>query len=278
LQRENVRAKDSHLITQFKNKTVLVTGASSGIGKAFAEALAKQGAHLVLAARSGDVLKKMAKSLSAEYHVKVWPLTSDLEDPKSAKKLFSEVKKAKIQVDVLINNAGFGKWGEFLKFDMPTYHSMIALNVNSLVELCHLFLPDMLKRKDGGIINVGSTASIVPVPYAGIYAATKAFVLSFTEGLYGEYREQGVRFMTLCPGGTATNFAKVASDKKLPPQLTFRDTPESVVKIALSAFLADKTYVVTGSQKMAITLLPRLLPRKNVIKIVANMWKKMVGK
>ena len=193
-----------------QGKTALITGASSGIGLAFAEALAARGLHLLLVARSEDKLRELATRLTKAHPIKVEVLVADLEQPGAAQKVFDAATKTG-SVDLLINNAGFGKWGEFLDFDRETYASMVQLNVTALTELTHLFLPHLLSNKGLGVINVGSTASLVPVPYAGVYAATKAYVLSLTEALYGEYASKGLHFMTLCPGGTATNFATVAN-------------------------------------------------------------------
>lgn len=261
----------------YKGKTVLVTGASSGIGKAFAESLAEKGANLIIVARSGDKLKEQASELEKKYSVQVGVIVIDLSESGSAKKIFQQTQTAGLSVDVLINNAGFGKWGDFLEFDLETYSSMLSLNINSLVELCHLYLPEMVKKKDGGIINVGSTASFVPVPYAAVYSASKAFVLYFSEALYGEYNDKGVTVMTLCPGGTESNFATVANSEIKVPREAY-ESPKDVVNTALPAFLNNESYVISGFKNYMSEILPRFLPRKVVIQLVGNMWKKVTGK
>ena len=196
----------------FKNKTVLVTGASSGIGLAMAENLAKRGANLILTARSEDKLKEVA-SMVRKLGRAAYVFTSDLSVPNSAEELYADINKAGLSVDLLINNAGYGRWGEFTSFDRIDYAKMIQLNITSLMDLCHLFIADMVRKGSGGIINVGSMASFGPVPFANVYSSTKAYVLNFTEALRYEYQEKGIQIMTLCPGGTQSNFAFNATDK-----------------------------------------------------------------
>lgn len=259
-----------------QGKTALVTGASSGIGLAFAKALAARGAHLILTARSADKLREIAAELQGP-GVKVQVFPNDLSQPGAAQQLFEQVTQAGSTVDLLINNAGFARWGEFLEFPRAQYVEMLQLNITALVELCHLFIPGMLGRGEGGIINVGSTASFIPVPYAAVYSASKAYVLYFTEALQGEYGTRGVRCMTLCPGGTDTNFAAVANAAvKLRPAR--RDTPEFVAEAGLVAFLKGELYVIPGSHNQQAAWLPRFLSRKQVLKIVGDTWKKTIGR
>lgn len=260
---------------EFKGKTALVTGASSGIGLALATSLANRGANLIITARSEDKLKQLALELGKK-GISVQVFSNDLSQPDAAQQLFEQIEKAGLQVDLLVNNAGFGKWGEFLEVDWPKYNEMLQLNITALTQLCHLFIPGMLKRGEGGIINLGSTASFVPVPYAAVYSATKAYILMFTEALQGEYGERGLQCMTLCPGGTATNFATVANpDVKI--KAGFADTPEFVAETGLNAFIKGDLYVVTGNQNKQVAFLPRLLPRKNVLKLVRDSWRKSIG-
>ncbi len=261
---------------QFKGKTALVTGASSGIGLALATALANRGAHLIITARSEDKLQQLAAELrkkGSQVHI----FTSDLSQTGAAQNLFEQVEKAGLQVDLLVNNAGFGKWGEFLEFERATYNEMLQLNINALTELCHLFIPGILQRGEGGIINLGSTASFIPVPFAAVYSATKAYVIMFTEALQGEYGERGLQCMTLCPGGTASNFAAVANPN-IKITSGFRDTPEFVAETGLKAFLKGDLYVITGASNKRVTILPRLFSRKAALKMVTTIWKKTIGR
>jgi short-subunit dehydrogenase len=261
---------------EFKGKTALVTGASSGIGLALATALANRGAHLIITARSEDKLNQLAAQLR-KTGINVQVFTSDLSQPGAAQSLFEQIEKAGLQVDLLVNNAGFGKWGEFLETDRATYNEMLQLNINALTELCHLCIPGMLKRGEGGIINLGSTASFIPVPFAAVYSATKAYVLMFTEALQGEYGERGLQCMTLCPGGTDTNFAAIANPN-IKVTSGFRDTPQFVAETGLNAFIKGDLYVITGAQNKRVAILPRLLSRKAALKIVTDTWKKTIGR
>jgi short-subunit dehydrogenase len=262
----------------WNGKTALVTGASSGIGEAFAVALAGKKVNLVLVARSADKLEKLAADLRAAHGIQVMVVRQDLGQPGAAAEVFTKTQAASVTVDVLINNAGFGKWGEFLEFPPEVYSEMIALNVSAVVELTQAYLPGMLERRGIGVIHVGSTASLVPVPYAAIYAATKAFVLSFSEGLAGEYADRGVRVMTLCPGGTDTNFAAVANASVKVPEAG-RETPTTVVDNALRAFESGQTYVVSGvSNYLTAGVLPRFLTRGAVLRLAARMWKRTLGR
>lgn len=261
---------------QLTGKTALVTGASSGIGLAIARSLATRGTHLIITARSENTLHEVATTLQ-KLRVDVHVFRSDLSQKGAAERLFDQVEKAGLHVDLLINNAGFGKWGEFLEVSREQYDEMIQLNITALTELCYVFIPGMLKRGEGGIINVGSTASFVPVPFAAVYSASKAYVLLFTEALQGEYGGRGLSFMTLCPGGTASNFAAVANPS-VKRQATDFDTPEFVAETGLEAFLKGELYVITGSKNKRIAFLPRILSRKRVLKMVGDTWKKTIGR
>jgi len=225
-----------------KGSLALVTGASSGIGMSFARALAARGLDLVLVARLGDKLKELAAQLSREHGVRVETLTLDLSQPGAAKQVWDAAQKNGWSVDLLINNAGFGKWGEFLDFTVETYAEMLRLNVQTLVELCHFFLPSLLKKPGLGIINVGSTASLVPVPFAGVYGATKAFVLYLTQALREEF-PGGVRLQAVLPGATRTEIWERAGRdvNELDPSMVM--DVDDLVDAALAGF--DQGELVT---------------------------------
>jgi short-subunit dehydrogenase len=261
---------------QLKGKTALVTGASSGIGLALAGSLAARGMNLIITARSEDKLNEIATDLQKK-GVRAVVLRSDLSQKGAAGRLFEQVEKAGLQVDLLINNAGFGKWAGFLEVERDQYDEMLQVNINAVTELCHLFIPGMLKRGEGGIINVGSTGSFVPLPYAAVYAASKAYVLSLTEALQGEYGDRGVSCMTLCPGGTVSNFATVANPN-IKRDTSLYDTPEFVAETGLEAFLKGELYVITGAKNKRMAILPRILSRKQVLKMVGDNWKKTLGR
>lgn len=257
----------------FENSTALVTGASFGIGKAFARNLAKSGANLILVARSEDRLSRLADELREKHRSSVHVFPIDLALPGAPQRLFESIKASGLSVDLLVNNAGFGKWADFLGESLDTYERMLSLNINALVTLTYLWLPEMLALGRGGVINVASTAAFQPIPYQAVYAASKTFVLSFTEALAGEYRERGVRFLALCPGNTATNFMATANANSA--GMPF-DTPEKVSEAGLVAFAKGKAYHVQGRTNYLYSLLPRVLSREAVIKIVARMFKNRV--
>lgn len=259
-----------------KNKNILITGASSGIGKSFAGLLAEKGANLVLVARNKSALEEIADTLQQKYKVKVQIIQKDLSVPHAAMELYDAVKSQSLNIDILINNAGFGKWGKFETFTQQEYEEMIQLNITSLTELCYYFIPGFLQKNEAGIINVGSTASFMPIPYSAVYGATKSYVLSFTEALVGELSGSGITVTCLCPGGTESNFSAVANANN---NNNLNNEPlmssDEVARLGLEAFLAKKHYVITG-RKMQIRFL-RLLSRKKVIDTVASFWKKRLN-
>ena len=258
-----------------KNKTVLITGASSGIGEAFAYELAKQGANLIITARSEDKLQTIADKILKEYNVEVTVFTGDLLQKDCPQKLYNQIRKAGLSVDLLINNAGFGKWVNFLDESIEDYDKMIEININALVKLCHLVLPDMLQKGDCGIINVASTGALQPCPYVATYCASKSFVLNFSEALHGEYSKRGVTITALCPGNTTTGFQLVA---KADTKGMTADTPETVARQGIAALLKNKSFKIVGVTNYLQSFLPRLLPRKTMINIVSEMMNAKVNK
>lgn len=260
--------------TDFAGSTVLITGASSGIGEAFARNLAGRGANLILTARSQDKLVRIAEELRKSYPIAIQVFPADLGDAEAPQQLFERVRASGVSIDVLINNAGFGKWAHFLAEEFDTYQRMLSVNINALVRLTYLFLPNMLARGAGGVINVASTAAFQPVPYIAVYSASKSFVLSFTEALSGEYSGKGLRFLALCPGNTTTNFMAVANADA--SGMSFA-TPEDVVDAALNAFLRRRGYHVPGIANYLTSLLPRILSRSAAVRIVANMFRGRVA-
>lgn len=258
----------------FKGTTALITGASSGIGEAFARTLAARQANLILIARSEDKLHKLAEALSEEHGVAVHVFPGDLSLEDTPQRLYDQVKDKGLSVDILINNAGFGKWGHFLAEDYKTYQEMLRLNINSLVGLTYLFIPEMIKKRTGGVINVASTAAFQPVPYIATYSASKAFVLSFSEALYGEFKNQGITILALCPGYTSTNFF---ADAHADTSGVSFETPEKVADAGLNAFLKGRNYHISGTSNYIQSILPRILPRCLAIKVVGNMFRTRVA-
>lgn len=257
-----------------KGKTVLITGSSSGIGEAFAWQFAQMGCNLILTARSKDKLEHVALEINQRHPVNITVMPADLSLPQAPQELAVKIKERHLEVDVLVNNAGFGKWANFLEEDPQTYSEMIQVNIDAIVQLTHLFLPGMLLKKEGGIINIGSTGSFQPCPYIAVYCATKAFVLSFSEALYGEYASKGLNIVAVCPGNTQTSFFEVANAQTAGMPFA---TPEQVAKEGITAFLKGKTYTVTGGfGNYMQSLSSRFFPRKTIITMVANMFKNKV--
>jgi short-subunit dehydrogenase len=256
--------------------TTLITGASSGIGEAFARKLAAQGQHLLLVARTESRLINLCNELGRIGNTRAQYVAMDLAERDAPARLFEETQKRELKIDFLINNAGFGSMGEFTELDLERELGMIDLNVRALVDLTHRFLVPMRERKSGSIINVASTAGFQPVPYMATYAATKAFVLSFSEALWEENRSHGVKVMALCPGVTETNFFDAAKIQRPPARIV--QTPEAVVDAALRGLARGKSHRISGWTNFFVTESERLLPRSTVVRIAGMMLRKTVGK
>lgn len=242
----------------------LITGASSGIGESFARKLAALGHNLLLVSRSEDKLIMVCNEVGRSHNIRAEYFAVDLSRPNAAQSLFEETRKRDLEIDLLINNAGFGSMGDFAQLDLNRELNMIDLNIRSLVELTHRFLQPMRERKSGAIMNVASTAAFQPVPFMATYAATKAFVLSFSEALWEENRTYGIKVMALCPGVTETNFFE-ASSMLRPPARTSQ-TPEEVVDVGLRALARGKSSVISGWTNRLMVESERLVSRKFVLR------------
>ena len=246
------------------SQTALITGASSGIGATFAHHLAQRGYGLILVARSQDKLEQLASSLRQAHGVTVDVLPADLAQPAPGEALRARVDALGRQVDMLINNAGFGAAGAFHTLPSARHQEMIALNVATVVDLAQSFLPGMVERGRGDIINVASLAGFQPMPFMSVYGATKAFVLSFSEALWAEYRGTGIRVLAVCPGPVDTPFFEATGADGLrdavPKNLVM--SAEAVVTRSLRALDAGEMTVVPGVTNSLVTALPRLLPRR----------------
>ena len=252
----------------YKDKTILITGASSGIGEAFAKRLNQLGSNLILTARSKNKLEDLASRMNNAIVI-----DGDLSDKEFPDTLYNEIISRKIDVDILINNAGFGFSGLFLESNKKNYDEMLNLNIYSLTRLTHLFLNDMVSRKSGGIINISSLASFQPMPYFAVYAATKSYVTSFTIALYEEYRQQGINILGVCPGYTKTNFNKRAqiSSKSIPGYIM---TSEDVVEQSLKAFSKGKYIVINGKINKFVKFITSMLPTRFAMRMAKNIIKK----
>jgi len=248
--------------------TSLITGASSGIGAAFARKLAARGRNVLLVSRSEEKLVALCNELGRLTGVRAQYVALDLAQPDAADQLLDETRKRELEIEMLINNAGFGSMGDFAKLDLDRELEMIQLNIRTLVAVTHKFLGPMRERKRGTIINVASTAGFQAIPYMATYAASKAFVLTFSEALWDENRLHGIHVMALCPGTTETNFFEV-SDIERPPLRTVQ-TPEEVVDTALGALSRQKSTVISGWTNWLTIEAERFVPRNVVTKVVGN--------
>jgi short-subunit dehydrogenase len=240
----------------------LVTGASSGIGEAYARTLAGRGTALVLVARREDRLEALAKELDVDAQV----LAADLADPDDLRRAEARVAATADPVDLLVNNAGFGTTGPFATLDVAREEEEIRLNVLALVRLCRAALPGMVDRKHGGIVNVSSLAAFQPDPGNATYGATKAFVLSFSEALAEELRKTGVRVQALCPGYTRTEFQTTAEYETSRVPKAVWQRPEQVVDASLAALDKNKVLCIPGPHNKVAAVgsgfLPRVVRRK----------------
>ena len=255
----------------YSNQTVLITGASSGIGRVFAETLAARGAHLLLLARSGALLDSLARELSQRHGIRAHALVADLSLPGAAAQAHAQACALGMQPDVLINNAGFATHGRFESINLARQAAEVSVNCTALMELTHCVLPHMLSQGRGAIINVASTAALQPDPYMAIYGASKAFVLSFSEALWAENRRRGVRVLALCPGATETAFFDVVAAPEA--AVGKRMAPQDVVDEGLRALDRGRSSHVAGRPNRLLAWLPRLLPRQTVLGIVEGMLK-----
>jgi short-subunit dehydrogenase len=253
-----------------RQETALITGASSGIGLELAKCFAADGCRLILIARNQAALEKLAEELRQNNKIETIILPADLSLPETPRQIFDKLAAQKVSVDVLVNNAGFGLHGRFTELPLQRQLEIIQVNVNALTELTGLFLPEMLKRRAGGIFNVSSVAGFVPGPGLAIYYATKAFVQSFSEALAEELDGSGVSITVLCPGPTETNFSAVARGQKIRTGNRNKMSAEDVARIGYSAFRSKKVISVPGLPNKALVTLTRLLPRSTVRRIVKN--------
>ncbi len=255
--------------------TALITGASSGIGKAFAEELAARETNLVLVARSEDKLNQLAKKFKEKYQVKVDVIAKDLTEPNAAAAVFDAIQTKGLTIDLLINNAGFGSYGDFAESDRERQVKIVQLNILALVDLTHKFLPIMRQRRSGSIINVSSITGFQPIPYLSVYAASKAFILSFSQALWAENRQYGVRILVTCPGPIETNFFTEANfPSALAGSTETVYSSEEVVRESLKALEEWQPTVIIGDVATQIrSILAGLVPRKILLNILAKRFK-----
>ncbi|HXF92835.1 MAG TPA: SDR family oxidoreductase [Nitrospiraceae bacterium] len=248
----------------------VVTGASRGIGAAYARALASRGYDLLLVARDREALERVVGELRA-FAVSVRCELIDLSEPEAAHRLYAAARQCRSIPDLLVNNAGFGLFGEFAGMPMARIQQMLRLHVNTVVESVRLFLPDMVARKAGSIVNVASLAGLFAVPYMAEYAATKAFLINFSQALDEEVRRSGVRVQVCCPGSTDTEFHRTAGFRPRNPFGSQR--PEQVVRASLSALKQGPSLVTVGVSGTLLAMVSRCVPQRLVIR-GAGRWMK----
>jgi len=255
--------------------TALITGASNGIGLELAKVHASKGDNLVLVARSKSKLDELKSELETKFKIKVYTIGKDLSAANSAQEVYDETQQKGIQVDYLINNAGFGEFGMFTETDWAKEAQMISLNINTLTHFCKLYLKDMVARQSGKIMNVASTAAFQSGPTMAVYYATKAYVLSFSEAIDNEVRDKGVTVTALCPGATESGFQAAAAmeesalikGKKLP-------TSQEVAEYGYKSMMKGKTVAIHGTMNWILANSVRFLPRSVVVKTTRKIQDK----
>jgi uncharacterized protein len=256
-------------------KTALITGASNGIGLELAEIHASKGGNLVLVARNKAKLDELKSKLEHQFKVSVYTIGKDLSLHNAAQEVYDETKKQNIQIDYLMNNAGFGDFGMFVETDWNKELQMINLNITTLTQFTKLYLQDMVNRKSGKIMNVASTAAFQSGPTMAVYYATKAYVLSFSEAIDNEVSDKGVTVTTLCPGATESGFQVAATmeesalvkGKKLP-------TSKEVAAYGYEAMLKGKTVAIHGMMNYLMANSVRFTPRALVVKLTRKLQDK----
>jgi uncharacterized protein len=255
----------------WQGKWALVTGASAGIGEAIAVELAEAGVNLVLTARRRERLDLLAERLSAGHSIEARVIVADLTLPESPQQIFDATEGAGLPVDVLVNNAGFGEYGEFLRSSMEMQLNMVQVNCAAVVHLTRLFLPRMVERRRGGVLIVASTASYQPVPYLATYGATKAFDRMLAEALAEEVKRHGVRVSALCPGPTESEFAQVAGEREGDPRKP--QSAAQVARLGLEGLAEGKHWVIPYLAGRLHVFAQRFVPRRVVSTAVERMFR-----
>jgi uncharacterized protein len=262
---------NNRTIKKWAGKWALVTGASAGIGLELARQLAEAGTNLVLTARRTDRLKTLAEEFASKSPVKIEICGADLTLPSAPEEIYAFTNSRGIEIELLVNNAGFGAFGYIHKIPLQRAAEMIQVNCTAVVTLTQLYVPAMIERQSGDVLIVSSVAAFQPVPFNSAYAATKAFDLLFSEGIAEELRPFGVHVCALCPGSTTTEFQSVAEQ----PDRTFRspETAEKVARVGLEGMARGKTSIISGRKNWFMIEAERIAPRRFVAKMAAKMMR-----
>lgn len=260
---------------RYGGRWALVTGASAGIGRVFADRLAARGMSLVLTARREARLHELAEELRSRYDTRTAVIAADLARPGEATRLWTGATAGR-PIDLLVNNAGLGARGRFDAVPLARHLEILQVDCGAVLELAHLALQDMRGRRAGGIINVSSMTAFQPVPLMASYAASKAFVLSLSEALWAENAGDGVRVLAVCPGRTPTEFQAIAGTGSAEGAFGFR-APEEVVETALRAFERGRSHAVPGVENLLASWLVRAVPRSYLTRamkaVVKRVWR-----
>lgn len=259
------------MISEWKGKWALITGASAGIGVALAEELASGGTHLVLTARRQDRLRQVADDLGRKHGIQTQVVTADLTKREAPQQIYNFTRGKGLPIDLLINNAGFGQYGELPQVETQRLLDMVEVNCTAVVHLTRLFLPEMVARRRGDILILASTAAFQAVPYISTYSATKAFDLLLAEGLAEEMKPHGIRVCALCPGSTESEFHAVAGQEKFTSKN--QEPADKVARTGLQALAAGKSYVVSGLGNYLGAHSQRIVPRHVVTRFAAKMFR-----
>jgi len=256
------------------SETALITGSSGGIGYELAKIHAMNGDNLVLIALDKIRLDEIKKDIEEKFKVKVYTIEKDLTSAGAVSEVYDDVRQQMISVDYLINNAGFGDFGHFAESDWNKQERMINLNITALAHLTRLFLPEMIKKERGRILNIASTASFQPGPTMSVYFATKAFVLSFSEAVGNEVRDKGITVTALCPGSTETGFhAVVMGDSNLLKERK-KSSPEEVAAFGYRSMMQGKAVAIHGFKNKVMASLVRFFPRALVVNVTRRIQEK----
>ena len=254
-------------------KTALITGTTSGIGKAFAEKFASMGNNIILVSRNEEKLKRQQNDLQSQYHVAVKYIVCELTQLNAVDLIFERLNNWHVSVDFLVNNAGFNECGLFTNTDMEQEMKMIDLHIRFVTQITKRILPMMKKNNYGRIVNVGSTGSFIPSPSDAVYSATKAYIMSFSNALYGELKKTEIKITSLCPGATETEFARKANIEQT---LLFKYAvmkPDKVVKISYPKIIKGKRLIIPGIYNKLLVFFSKIMPIEITNKLTMIMMK-----
>ena len=262
-------------IERWRGKWALVTGTSAGIGRAFASELAAGGTNVLLVARRRERLEELAAQLTGQGGVRAEIVAADLARADAPEEILNFTRENGIEIELLINNAGFGAYGEFSKVELSRQLEMVNVNISAVIRMTHVFAQPMMERRRGDILILSSTAAFQPVPYMAVYAATKAFDLHFAEALAEEMAPYGIQACAVCPGSTVSEFHSVAREPKRIQRR--QETAEKVARTGLAALAAGRSYVISGAMNYISTHAERLATRKTVARVAGKMFRPRIG-